>query len=378
MSRLAVSSLRQAQCTTHSAILGIGAASPPPVRQEVITELAAEMACQTPRQRQWLQRVFLHSGIETRGSVLVGNQATDVDSLRAFYPIPTSPEDRGPTTADRMACYARHAPILAHAAAAKAMDHAQSAPDAITHLITVSCTGFDAPGLDVSLIGQLGLSPSVRRLHVGFMGCHAAFNALAAARDAVLADPRATVLVCCVELCSLHWAYGWDPGKLVANALFADGAAAVVIGNPPEGRTSAWRLEGASSLLLPDSLEAMTWRIGNHGFEMTLLPSVPDLVRQHLRPWCESWLAGHDLRISDIASWAIHPGGPKILTAVAEALGLENSALQYSRQILARHGNMSSATVLFILQRMAEQAAPGPCVAIGLGPGLMAEAMLLA
>jgi predicted naringenin-chalcone synthase len=132
-----------------------------------------------------------------------------------------------------------------------------------------------------------------------------------------------------------------------------------------------------ASLLLPDSLEAMTWRIGDHGFEMTLDQSVPAVIRANLLPWCTAWLARHDLHISDIAGWAIHPGGPKILSAVADTLEIPRQALRFSRHILARHGNMSSATVPFILARMAEEISSGPCVAIGLGPGLIVEGMLL-
>jgi prepilin-type processing-associated H-X9-DG protein len=185
------------------------------------------------------------------------------------------------------------------------------------------------------------------------------------------------VLVCCVELCSLHFAYGWDPGKLVANALFADGAAAVVMGRAGNHQNGNWHLRDTSSFLLPDSSDAMKWRIGDHGFEMMLSPGVPEILRRHLCAWCESWLARHDLRIEDIKSWAIHPGGPKILSAVAEALSLRANALDHSNTVLSRHGNMSSPTVLFILQQIGRRKTKGPCVAIGLGPGLMAEGMLL-
>jgi prepilin-type processing-associated H-X9-DG protein len=377
MSRLAISPIRRAARKSHAAILGIGTASPTTIAQEQILQVAREMAGATPDQELWLKRVFLHSGIEKRGIVLVGDDPADLQPLRRFYPPPSSPADRGPTTAVRMARYAMDAPVLAHAAAIRALTDSQTASDQITHLITVSCTGFFAPGLDAALIGRLKLSPAVRRLHVGFMGCHAAFNALAAARDTVVADANARVLVCCVELCSLHFAYGWDPGKLVANALFADGSAAAVVGRPRADHPTMWHLRDTASFLLPDSLDAMTWRIGDHGFEMTLSQSVPTVIRANLLQWCQTWLAKHDLRISDIAGWAIHPGGPKILSAVADALELPHEVLNHSRHILANHGNMSSATVPFILHRMAQEITSGPCVAIGLGPGLMVEGMLL-
>jgi prepilin-type processing-associated H-X9-DG protein len=187
------------------------------------------------------------------------------------------------------------------------------------------------------------------------------------------------VLVCCVELCSLHFAYGWDAGRLVANALFADGAAAAVVGPSSAARGGdgdSLFLRDSASFLLPGCPEAMTWRIGDHGFSMTLSPGVPKLIREHLGDWCRDWLARHDLTPEKIGGWAIHPGGPKILEAVAGALALPDDILVHSRAILSQHGNMSSATVLFILNRMSRQSPRRPIVAIGLGPGLMAEGML--
>ena len=319
------------------AILGIGVAVPPSVSQAQSALLAADLNCQTSAQRAWLSRVFLRCGIEERGSVIAPHDHPPQEVIRQFYPSPTGPDDRGPTTATRLARYIAAAPALAKSASAGALQDAQLSPADITHLITVSCTGFFAPGLDSSLIRHLGLSPSVHRLHIGFMGCHAAFNAIAAARNTVLANPRSRVLVCCVELCSLHFSYGWDPGRMVANALFADGAAAIVLGESPSiadavsvddaPARSPWHVLDTSSFLMPDSLDAMTWHIGDHGFEMTLSPTVPDLISRYLADWCQSWLSRHGLKISDIAHWAIHPGGPKVLSAVADSLNFPPDAL---------------------------------------------------
>ncbi len=385
MTRLAVSASNQTESRLAAGILGIGTATPPSMSQQQIHEVAADFGCLNVEQRAWVKRMYQRSGIDYRGTVVVREDDDKLAAARKFYPPATGPDDRGPTTATRLLRYAQEAPRLALAAASRALADAQVEADQITHLITVSCTGFFSPGLDAGLIEELSLPRGVRRLHVGFMGCHAAFNALAAARDAA-AELDARVLVCCVELCSLHLAYGADPGKLVANALFADGAAAAVVGRDPDARESngrdstacvgACRLDDFSSYLLPDSQDAMTWKIGDHGFEMTLSAGVPEMIRRHLRGWCESWLARHDLKLSDVAGWAIHPGGPKILSAVAEALDLEKRDLRFSRSVLARHGNMSSATVLFILRQMMGEVS-GPCVAIGLGPGLMAEGMLV-
>ena len=154
------------------------------------------------------------------------------------------------------------------------------------------------------------------RTHIGFMGCQGALNGLRLARAFLDANPSACVLLCALELCSLHHQYGWDADKIVANALFADGAAAVVaVGGEPTNPPH-YQLIASGSTVIDDSEDVMTWRIGDHGFEMTLSPRVPDLICQHLRPWLESWLAEHDLDIARVGSWAVHPGGPRILSAV--------------------------------------------------------------
>jgi predicted naringenin-chalcone synthase len=288
------------------------------------------------------------------------------------------PDDRGPTTLERMRHYVAGAAPLAVAAARQALERAELLPSAITHLITVSCTGFHAPGVDVQLIQELHLSPYTQRTQVGFMGCQGALNGLRVARAFAESDASARVLLCCVELCSLHYHYGWDPQKMIANAIFADGAAAVVgsgcVSAGPE--SSPWQLVASGSCLFPGSAQAMTWRVGDHGFEMTLSKSVPGLIARHLRPWLEEWLGQQGMALEEVASWAIHPGGPKILDAVEDSLQLSAAAASSSREVFTQYGNMSSPTVLFILQRLAEKGMPRPCVALGFGPGLTVEAAL--
>jgi predicted naringenin-chalcone synthase len=175
-------------------------------------------------------------------------------------------------------------------------------------------------------------------------------------------------------VCSLHFHSGWDPKKLVANALFADGAAALVGGGGGDGR--GWRAAASGSCLFPDSARAMTWHVGDRGFTMTLSTKVPDLIARNLRPWLEGWLRDQGLGVADVPSWAVHPGGPRVLTAVEEALGLRPEVTAASREVFAECGNMSSPTVLFILDRLRRRQAPRPCVALGFGPGLVAEAAL--
>ena len=187
------------------------------------------------------------------------------------------------------------------------------------------------------------------------------------------------VLLAAVELCSLHFHYGSDPEAIVANALFADGAGAAVLGATDRdgGRDAGdLRLLGTGSFVFPDSKDAMSWKIGDHGFEMTLSRNVPALISRHLRPWIESWLDRQDLSMAKVASWAVHPGGPRILEAVEDALELAPHVLDVSRMVFERYGNMSSPTVLFILDRLMARRAPRPCVALGFGPGLAVEAAL--
>jgi predicted naringenin-chalcone synthase len=209
------------------------------------------------------------------------------------------------------------------------------------------------------------------------MGCHGALNGLRVARAFLDADPSACVLLCALELCSLHHQYGWDVGTIVANALFADGAAAVVAVASGNTRPGRFRLLASGSVVADDSEDAMTWRIGDHGFRMTLSPQIPELIGLHLRPWLEGWLAHHGLDFAAIGSWAVHPGGPRILSAVGEAIGLDSADLETSQRVLADHGNMSSPTILFILDRIRRSGAGRPCLALAFGPGLAVEAALL-
>jgi predicted naringenin-chalcone synthase len=207
------------------------------------------------------------------------------------------------------------------------------------------------------------------------MGCHGALNGLRVARALTGSDPAAHVLLCAAELCSLHFQYGWDSDQAVANALFADGAAALVGASEPAG-ASLWRVAANGSCLVPDTADVMTWLIGDHGFEMTLSPRVAQLIATHLQPWLVGWLDLQGIALNDVASWAIHPGGPRVIDAVQEALGLDRSATTESREVLASYGNVSSPTVLLILERLQHAGATRPCVALAFGPGLTIEATL--
>ncbi len=276
-----------------------------------------------------------------------------------------------------------------------ALDAAGIAPADATHLVVVTCTGFFSPGLDVGLIQDLQLPAETERVQIGFMGCHGAINALRVARGLIAAEPSAKVLIVCVELCSLHYQYGWETDRVVSNAIFADGAAALVLASTgDEGdkdaaeqnttRRSMTQQDAArpcvaatGSRLIEQSQDAMTWRIGDFGFEMTLSAEVPGIIEAQLREYLTCWLSRHGLRIEDIQGWAIHPGGPRILRSVQTALELSDEQLQPARQVLANHGNMSSPTMVFILDRFAREDRPRPWLMLGFGPGLEVEVALL-
>ena len=362
-------------------LLGVGTCVPPhSINQTQAAQVAKAVCCRNDDQASILPSLYRQTGIQNRHMVFAENAVADVlggtaHSKCEFLPAENR-GDLGPTTGQRMKRYVAEALPLAVQSAKQALQRSGVNVGTLTHVITVSCTGFSAPGVDIGLIKELGLAASVQRLHVGFMGCHGAIDALRAALAFVRAEQAARVLLCAVELCSLHYFYGWDPKKMVANALFADGAAALV-GAASAGTGEPWQVAATGSCLFPQSEYAMTWNIRDHGFEMTLSTRVPGLIAAQLRPWLARWLGEHGLSIADIGSWAVHPGGPRVLAAVEESLGLHAGSLAVSREVLAECGNMSSPTLLFVLDRLRARLAARPCVALGFGPGLVAEAALI-
>ena len=368
-------------------IMGLGLAQPLGCANQSEMAAAAQ-ACSAVdgRQQKLLSSLYRRTTVRRRHSVLLteagsngGVGAAAGSGMLAFYPPASGPTDRGPTTDERMHRYAEEAGQLACAASKNAMEEARVSASDIRQIVLVSCTGFSSPGVDFHLIDTLGLSSDVGRTIVGFMGCHGAMNGLRVARavSAGLGDEGATLL-CCVELCSLHFQYGWDPQRVVANALFGDGAAAIV-GRSSKGHHPASLPEVVAdgSCVLPDSRDLMTWQIGDHGFEMTLSAKVPDLVRDNLASWIEPWLQTQGLNVHDVGGWAIHPGGPRVISAVEQALDLPRDAGRFSREVLEHCGNMSSPTVLFILDRLRQAATPLPWVGLAFGPGLTIEAVLI-
>ena len=360
------------------ALAGFGTAVPEhSLTQEEAVELHTTFCRMDPSRSRTLRALYRRSGVGRRHSVLLSTSDGQLAERQSFYAPAMCEQDRGPATARRMERYEIEAPPLAAAASLRALRSAGVPPGEVTHVVTVSCTGFFAPGLDAALIDTLGMSRATERTHVGFMGCHGALNGLRVAGSFADANPAAVVLICSLELCTLHFAYGWDPEMLVANALFADGAAAVVGRAPGPRDGAAWRVRAVGTHLMPESANDMAWRIGDHGFRMTLSARVPELIEAHLGDWLRAWLSDQGLALEDIASWAVHPGGPRILHAVERSVCRPGDVTAVPREILAEFGNMSSATILFILQRLRDRAAPRPCLALAFGPGLVVEAALI-
>lgn len=315
-----------------------------------------------PRTRSAFARLAERSQIDRRYSVLEPRPDAS-GTVDGFYLT-----DRFPSTGTRMARYEAEAPALAEAACL-ALGLEREGPR-ITHLILASCTGFAAPGLDHWLIRRFGLPGGVERSIVGFMGCQAAINALKLAHHLVRSDARARVLVLNLELCSLHLQPSTAIEQLLCFLLFADGCSAALVTAEAEGLA----LEGFHAALVPEAADQITWRIGDDGFDMTLSGFVPLTLARALPDQAGAILAGAAPDAFDL--WAVHPGGRSVLDAVMHGLSLPEDALEVSRAVLRDHGNMSSATVMFVLQRMMAAARPGQrgC-ALAFGPGLSAETM---
>lgn len=314
--------------------------------------------------------VYRQSGIKTRYSVLDDFNHSDPNHL-SFFPAAESSRSF-PSTKARMQLFHDNALTLAQEAITRCLVEAETYPNEITHLILVSCTGMYAPGLEIDIINKLGLQSSIERYAIHFMGCYAAFNAIKLADRICDSSPQAKVLMVSVELCTIHFQREFTEDNLLANAIFADGAAAALICKSDLGL----KIKGFDSKLFPEGAVDMAWSIGDFGFEMRLSKYVPDILYKgltHINEYLESTYV-----LSSIKNFAIHPGGKQILQKVEDAFGITSDQNSYSHQILQEYGNMSSATILFVLQQwLRDDQAVGKILAMGFGPGLTLETLLV-
>ena len=342
-------------------------------RQEEIGRWMQELA-DDERPRRLLRALYRASGIATRHSVIPGFG-------RDFF----SRDGQGaliePGTGARNAIYAREARRLGRQAGAALLAARPDFPVAgITHVVTASCTGFVNPGLDYHLVRDLDLPATTERYHLGFMGCYAAFPALRMADQFCRANPDACVLVLCLELCSLHLQLSNREDQLLANALFADGAAAALVSaRPPTPGCPAYRLDRFATALIPAGEAAMAWSVGDRGFDIALSSYVPRLLGANIDAVVGDLLAAAGCGRDAIDDWAIHPGGKAILDQIERALNLRPEHLAPSRRVLWDYGNMSSATILFVLHDLLASSAPVEKQLCGMafGPGLTVDLALL-
>lgn len=360
------------------------------IRQEQIREVFASQPEISRLARRLIGASFDGSGIETRHTVIAELSPETRSTAEPLFLDPATGRLLAPGTGARNELYTREAGRLFVEAARSALDaDPDIGADDITHVITVSCTGFHAPGPEYRIVRELGLRDDVQRYHLGFMGCYAAMPALRAAAQFCAADPSAVVLVVSVELCTLHLRSSDDPDTIVATSLFADGAAAgLVTARSLANSAPALRLDGFHTALAPGGESDMAWTIGDSGFEMILSTAVPQIIGESiidaLRPlFLADPVLGEPYDRGAISSavehWAIHPGGRSILDRIQERLRLGDAQLRPAREVLRTCGNMSSATILFVMKRILDDgAAPGSRVAaMAFGPGLTAESALM-
>ena len=315
-----------------------------------------------PRSAKLFDRMAARAGIGHRWSVLPAAPGGGSPvAPGGFY------DGDHPGTAARMRVYAQAAPDLALAAIERLRE--QVALDGLTHIVVASCTGFVAPGVDQILAARLGLPALVERLLVGFMGCYAAVAALRSARHIVRSDPAARVLVVTVELSTLHLQRATAIEPLLAMLQFGDGAAAALVTAEPAG----FALEQPFAAALPESGHLIRWDITDTGFAMHLSGEVPGRIAAALADQALAHAMTGGADAGSVDGWAVHAGGRSILDAVENSLRLGPQALAHSRSVLADYGNMSSATLMFVLQRLLAGPRVEHGVALAFGPGLAAE-----
>lgn len=369
----------------HTVLEAIATGHPPLRRsQQHAAAFMQRVEGLAPGLRKRIPQLYDLSAIGYRQSCIEDYDGRDAGDF-TFYP-PSWTLAPPPSTGARNRKYREAVVPLAEGVAREALARAGRAPEAVTHVVVASCTGFFAPGLDVELVRRLGLAPTTQRTFIGFMGCYAAFNALRVAHSFCQAQPEAVVLVVCAELCTLHFQVEDSLESAVVNALFSDGAAAAVLAAHPAA-TARGRLVYAAShaLLDDDSMDYMTWDIGDTGFLMGLSSRVPDVIAANLPAYLEGLLAPQGLAQGDVGFWAIHPGGRAIVEKAREVLGLPEEAVADSLGVLHDYGNMSSPTILFVMERFlrrheaaraAGEPGLGTGVAMAFGPGLTLEGCL--
>jgi len=364
------------------AIQSIGTAVPPnKISQDLHYSILESANGMSRAERLQLRKIYTRSGIESRHSVLAEFDKKDNEENILFHPAnhhPSLPVSK------RMDLFQKFATGLCEDAISDCLKKLPAlSVSGITHLITFSCTGMSAPGLDMQLVEKLGLNRNIERTCINFMGCYAGINALKVASHISRSEPDAVVLLAGVELCTLHYQKNERQDQVVANALFADGASACIVSSQKlvdEDRSSILGIRNFYSEFEPDGKDEMIWSIGDFGFDLRLSAYVPELIRKNIHSMIEKLLLKSGMNAGDIDYYAIHPGGMKILEACEEALQITKQQNEKSYQVLRDFGNMSSVTIFFVLKKYMETFFGSDkgkkLFACAFGPGLTMESMI--
>lgn len=364
-----------------SAIIGIGTANPSyQLAQQDSYEFMKEFYGLDKDDSSRLSVLYKRSGIDYRYSC-IPDYGKALQERKLF---PNTPNlEPFPDIEKRMAIYADEAPLLGEKAITDCFKQIPATSfqlNKTTHLITVSCTGMSAPGLDLMLLERLQLPLNIHRTSVNFMGCYAAVHALKMAHQICSSQTAAQVLVVCVELCSIHFQKTNNKDNITANAIFGDGAAACLMVSDDliQENDAYLMVQDFYSEVLPDGKKDMAWQISSTGFLMTLSAYIPQFIEAAIEELVSNALNQYNINKADIQHWAIHPGGRKILDVTLNKLLLTRENLQYSYQVLKDYGNMSSPTILFVLKAMMDdKQVNGNIFGTAFGPGLTMETFLL-
>lgn len=357
-----------------SKIVSIGTALPDyRHEQQEIFEFMSRVYAINEVEKRKLRFLYKHSGIQTRYSVLP-DYSVSADQWQFF--TPTENLEPIPSIEKRMENFRQHAAPLSLKAIKDCVANYQDL--SITHLITVSCTGMSAPGLDLELIELLNLPATTWRTSINFMGCYAAIHALKLADAICTSDKKANVLIVCVELCTLHFQKKYNEDSIASSILFSDGSAAMLVtGND---KTEGLSINHFYSYVSFKSKQEMVWELSSTGFLLTLSGYIPELIEEDFNDIVNESLEETGLKREDITHWCIHPGGKKILEAVHNSLGFTNGQLQHCYDVLHDYGNMSSPTILFVLkriQRALNKSERNNIFGAAFGPGLTIETFIL-
>ncbi|MEB2779007.1 type III polyketide synthase [Algoriphagus sp. C2-6-M1] len=352
-------------------IVSIGLANPgKPIDQSSIASFMQKAHQLDEVEARKLNFLYRKSGISSRYSVLSDFEQSDPNDY-TFFPKSKDFEPI-PGTKARMEVFRQTAPLLCEEAVTNCLSKTEVKASEITHLILVSCTGMIAPGVELDLMKRLSLDDSVERYCLHFMGCYAAFTGLKLADKIIRAESTAKVMLVSVELCTLHFQKDYVEDNILANSLFGDGAAAALVMKGDSGL----RIKSYLSQVLREGEGDMAWGIGDFGFEMRLSKYIPTLLDQGIHQLKERF--EEKFKLSTVDNFAIHPGGKQILQKVQEAFGLDESVNTHAMNVLNQFGNMSSVTILFVLERMMrDDQIQGEILAMGFGPGITLETLLL-